>query len=226
MNEKLGNVLQIEPKRHRLIAVVGAGGKTTLIYTLARELSEQGFKVAVTTTTHMYREGRFGFTPLGTEYEGEKIVGFAPELPRKLLEEYDVVLVEADGSKHLPLKVPAEQEPVLPEGADLVIGVAGAQAVGRTFREACHRASLACRKLEVCSEEKITPEQLLKIVTGEIGQKKNVACEYRYVINLLGCPSETVERELQKCMEQYEETGVMLMLDPKEESKDGLERKV
>lgn len=39
----------------RVIAFVGAGGKTTLIQKMARELQENGKKVIVTTTTHMYR---------------------------------------------------------------------------------------------------------------------------------------------------------------------------
>ena len=38
----------------RVIAFVGAGGKTTLIQKMARELQENGKKVIVTTTTHMY----------------------------------------------------------------------------------------------------------------------------------------------------------------------------
>ena len=213
--------LQIKQHTHRLITVVGAGGKTTLIYSLALEFAEQGLKAAVTTTTHMFREGRFGFTPIGAGYEGEKIVGLSPEMPRKLLEVYDVVLVEADGSKHLPLKVPAEHEPVLPEGADLVIGVAGAAAVGQTFREACHRAELACVSLGCEAEERITEEHLMRILTGAFGQKKGVACEYRYVINLWNCPSEKVEQELGECMKRYEEIGAMLSLDPELRSKKG-----
>ena len=52
------SMLKIRPEKHRLIAVVGAGGKTTLIYELARELKKAGYRAAVTTTTHMYKEGR------------------------------------------------------------------------------------------------------------------------------------------------------------------------
>ena len=39
-----------------IIAVVGAGGKTTLIKKLAKQYREQGKKVFVTTSTHMFRE--------------------------------------------------------------------------------------------------------------------------------------------------------------------------
>lgn len=43
-------------KKGRVIAVVGAGGKTTLVYRMAKQLRDDGFKVLLTTTTHMYRE--------------------------------------------------------------------------------------------------------------------------------------------------------------------------
>ena len=122
-------MLKIRPEKHRLIAVVGAGGKTTLIYELSRELKKAGYRAAVTTTTHMYREGRYGFVPVGNGVSGEKLTGVSPEVPRGMLETYDVVLVEADGSHGLPLKCPASFEPVIPVETDLVIGVAGASAV-------------------------------------------------------------------------------------------------
>ena len=101
----------------------------------------------------------------------------------KLLDEYDVVIVEADGSRGLPLKCPGDQEPVIPDGTDLVIGVAGATAIGQTFREACHRFPVACRYLGRSPEEKITAEDLAVCLTSDVGQKKQVACEYRYLVN-------------------------------------------
>ena len=78
---------------------------------------------------------------------GTRSQDLRPGEPRKLLDEYDVVIVEADGSRGLPLKCPGDQEPVIPDGTDLVIGVAGATAIGQTFREApaAHRFPVACR---------------------------------------------------------------------------------
>ena len=40
-------------------------------------------------------------------------------------------MIEADGAKRLPLKVPGEWEPVIPDFTDLVVGVIGMDAVGR-----------------------------------------------------------------------------------------------
>lgn len=207
MKDFITQSLNINPTIHRLIAVVGAGGKTTLIYHLARELQEQGLRVAVTTTTHMAREGMYGFTPLGNGYEGEKITGFSPEVPQKFLQEYDVVLVEADGSKRLPFKVPAEHEPVLPVGVNLVIGVAGASAIGQPFEQACCRYETACRHFCCRSDEVIKEEHIIKALTGAYGQKRGVTCEYLYLINQGDVLSKNQLQELQKEAQKYREDG-------------------
>lgn len=179
----LMEALDIEPRRHRIISLVGAGGKTTLIYELARELRDRGITVAVTTTTHMGAEGRYGFKPIGQVCGEKKIKGISREFPAKLLETHDAVLVEADGSRRLPFKVPEEHEPVLAEKTDLVIGVAGASAVGQTFAQACCRCERACACLGRGEEDGITPGDLVKALTAPWGQRKGVSGEYRYVIS-------------------------------------------
>ena len=40
----------------KIISVIGAGGKTTLIHRLAEEYQRKGNAVLVTTTTHMFAE--------------------------------------------------------------------------------------------------------------------------------------------------------------------------
>ena len=51
----LCNAVGILPGRDKIISVVGAGGKTTTCYRLAKELALLGQKVIVTTTTHMWK---------------------------------------------------------------------------------------------------------------------------------------------------------------------------
>ena len=45
--------LQIDMSGPQLIAIVGAGGKTSLMYALAREALAAGLTTAITTTTHI-----------------------------------------------------------------------------------------------------------------------------------------------------------------------------
>lgn len=54
----------------------------------------------------------------------EKISGVSEEMLQAYEKLADLVLVEADGAKRLPLKAPAGWEPVLPGRFDVVIGVA------------------------------------------------------------------------------------------------------
>ena len=119
-----------------IIAFVGAGGKTTTILTLAQELLQQGKRIIITTTTHIFPpdEAQYGlfFTPdsallpkflqthriavvansLNTQ---GKLTGITSEQIDLLAQLADYVLVEADGSKRLPCKVPAAHEPALPQ---------------------------------------------------------------------------------------------------------------
>ena len=49
-------LLQIDYEKYPVIAVVGGGGKTSLIYRLTDELIDKGKRVIITTTTHMAGE--------------------------------------------------------------------------------------------------------------------------------------------------------------------------
>ena len=50
------DLLKLDIEKYPVIAVVGGGGKTSLIYRLSEELLAKGKKVIITTTTHMAYE--------------------------------------------------------------------------------------------------------------------------------------------------------------------------
>ncbi|MDD2958544.1 MAG: selenium cofactor biosynthesis protein YqeC [Lachnospiraceae bacterium] len=54
----------------------------------------------------------------------------------------DVVLTEADGSRRMPIKIPAEWEPVIPENTDIILVVYGLSALGQDMEQVCQRARL------------------------------------------------------------------------------------
>lgn len=142
-----------------LVAFVGGGGKTSLMFALAEALP--GRTVLTTTTRifaaqmklapatisagdlsqlgdHLDRQGRC--LVIG-RVAGEKASGVAPELPQELLARPDVdyVLVEADGSRMRPIKAPAEHEPVIPPGTTLLVPVAGMDALNGPLDAVAHR---------------------------------------------------------------------------------------
>ena len=128
-----------------IIAVVGSGGKTTRIHKLAEDYRKKGKKVLVTTTTHMFAEedcelsGNVeriikkledcGYCMAGLPAEGGKMKSLDEETYEKICQFAEVVLVEADGSKGLPVKFPSEREPVIPKNAEEIHIVTGVSAI-------------------------------------------------------------------------------------------------
>ena len=163
-----------------IVAFVGSGGKTTLLKKRAEEYRAQGKTVFVTTTTHMYAEAdtlltddagvilkelrEKGFAMAGIP-EGEKIRALSEETFRAVADAADVVLVEADGSRQLPLKFPSATEPVLPENVDEIVVVCGLFAAGKRAKDVCHRLELVKNCLGIEDYTVITPAHVQKLVT-------------------------------------------------------------
>lgn len=162
-------------------AVIGSGGKTTLLCTLSRELPGT---VILTTTTHILPfEGvplltaptedevraalaRSRVLCLGTPAPEGKLT--APSLPFSLLEQLaDYVLVEADGSRRLPLKAHAPHEPVIPANAQRVVLVVGADGFGKPIRAVCHRSELYAARCGASEETDVTPELEAALILAE-----------------------------------------------------------
>lgn len=131
-------------------AIIGSGGKTTLMYALAQELSRFG-SVIVTTTTHIWKPAHLPVTQWVQDVKGIVCTGSPCEngklcAPRQSMEELadlaDFVLVEADGSAGKPLKAHAAHEPVIPDNAAQVICVAGASGLNRPISEVVHRPEI------------------------------------------------------------------------------------
>lgn len=162
-----------------ITAVVGAGGKTTLVHTLAQEYKAEGKKVFVTTTTHMLQEPdtlltdnadviiqqmeETGCAMAGLPY-GKKIKALPCSVYEAVCTRADEVLVEADGSKHYPIKYPNDTEPVIPENADRIIVVCGLHALGKPAVEAAFRLENVKRCLNIQDDTIITPAHIQQLV--------------------------------------------------------------
>lgn len=168
--------MKISPLLHigrGVTALIGGGGKTTLLYTLAEELRKSG-SVVLCTSAHIRVPEQYplvtggadelraaltqhGAICAGTPAEDGKLT--APPIPfEELARLADYVLVEADGAKGLPLKLHAAHEPVIPENAQRVVLVVGVDGFGKPLSQVCHRAS----------EDTIaTPEWLARHIAAE-----------------------------------------------------------
>ena len=73
------------------------------------------------------------------------MLGIHPARVRDLLESGSAVLVEADGSRMLPVKAPAPHEPAMPASATIVLGLIGLDCLGRPMDgSTVHRPELFC----------------------------------------------------------------------------------
>ncbi|MDO4203613.1 MAG: selenium cofactor biosynthesis protein YqeC [Selenomonadaceae bacterium] len=186
--KRLCEMLEISPG---ITAIVGGGGKTTLMMTLAKELSAKG-TVIVTTSTKIFppTECPVLVEPTCEEVtealschqvicvgakSSEKLtapsLGF-PQLSRLA----DYVLTEADGSRQLPLKAHADYEPVIPNTVNQCIYVIGIDCIGSRLAEVCHRPELFAA-LNGCTVESIVTAEL----AAEAVERERLA--HRYFIN-------------------------------------------
>lgn len=163
-------------------SVIGSGGKTSLLAALARELSGT---VVLTTTTHILP---FAGVPLVTSADAGDVVAalagsrvvcvgsqaekggklVAPELGMDVLAALaDHVLVEADGSRRLPLKAHAPWEPVIPACSERTVLVLGASGLGRPVREVVHRPERFCELAGCTPDDPATPELVARVANAE-----------------------------------------------------------
>jgi len=145
----------------RVVALVGAGGKTSCMFRLAAEITARSRSVVTTTTTKIFPPqarqspalllleqdplletlpgllAGTGHVTVGRSLlPNGKLDGISESDLHTILALTDVVLVEADGASGYPVKAPESWEPVIPVAADLVIPVVGLECVGKPANEA------------------------------------------------------------------------------------------
>jgi probable selenium-dependent hydroxylase accessory protein YqeC len=157
----LTKALGIQTKE--VISLVGAGGKTTLMFRLAKELVLSGKKVVTTTTTKIFEptveETNFLFidpdegkikdfvryhldqyhhiTVAQGRIGSRKLKGISPNLVKELwsLHGMDTIMVEADGAAGRTIKAPREGEPVFPSNTTLVVAILGVDGMEMELNE-------------------------------------------------------------------------------------------
>jgi probable selenium-dependent hydroxylase accessory protein YqeC len=128
-----------------IVSIVGSGGKTTLMFKIGNELRYQ-YKVLLSTSAKImvprrecyehiytclddYKKDRLnvdkGITILSktVDYERNKLIGIDDYDLQCVADDYYVVVIEADGSRRLPLKGWKSHEPVVLNMTNKTIGV-------------------------------------------------------------------------------------------------------
>ena len=180
-----------------LVALVGAGGKKTTLYRLARA---HAGRIGITATVaippfpedlgaHVIVAGTSALPALVAEAaQQHRIVAFArpSDKPNRLaglppgevrwIHEnagFEVTLVKADGARSRWIKAPDPDEPQLPEGVDTVIPVVSARAIGERLREdIAHRVDRITAITGAQPGDIITPDLVARLLADEQGALK------------------------------------------------------
>jgi molybdenum cofactor cytidylyltransferase len=92
----------------------------------------------------------------------------------------DVVIIEADGARGLPLKAPAAHEPVVPRETTLFIPVCGITALGRELTaHAVHRPELVAGLTGLACGELVTDEAIVRLLLNPLGGLKGAPARAR-----------------------------------------------
>ena len=179
-----------------ILAVVGAGGKTTVVSKLGIEAVSLERPVVVTTTTKMGSEQVAPWNPyfgdnlaLGEahiveqmkrgqlaswfqEIAGHKVIGLEPELLDTLHARHPdwSIVIEADGAKTKWLKAPKPHEPVIPTKTVTTIAIVNMQVLGKPLTEDyVHRIEEVQAIMEIPLGDRITPEGVVKLLGHDNG---------------------------------------------------------
>lgn len=179
-----------------IVAIVGAGGKTTVLSKLVEYGGLKRQPMVVTTTTRLYRnqveqwkpylsgdftggeehclrairQGRCGAWFAGTE--GTKVLSLPPHYIDELYQLHPdwQIVVEADGAKEKWLKAPKLSEPVLPRLTRTTIGVLNLQVLGMALTEEhIHNMDLVMDIMQRPEGAVITPGMLARLVSDPKG---------------------------------------------------------
>ena len=176
-----------------VISLVGAGGKTTLLYALGRELSALRCGTILTTTTKILEPepSSFFLQFLSPELSAVKkwvtehvhrhqclllarerlpngkLGGIYPEWVEELfsVDGVSTIVNEADGSAGRPLKAPRDGEPVIPNNTTLLVPVMGIDGMGRPLDEGTvFRSAIASRLLNLPMGSMVTEEVVARLM--------------------------------------------------------------
>jgi probable selenium-dependent hydroxylase accessory protein YqeC len=209
--KNLRQALGLRAREH--IALVGGGGKTTLMFALADELKRDGNRVLTTTTTKVWHrealqyeqvllvEGEAGWHPKqaeGLNREGAvfvgrsilpsgKVEGISASLADEIFHNSNAqyLIAEADGSAGRPLKAPAEHEPVISSSVTMVVAMMGMEAVSARLDEvAAFRVDQIRKITGLETGGLLTPSALAKVFLHPAGLFKGAPEGARRVVFL------------------------------------------
>lgn len=216
-----------------VISLVGAGGKTALMFRLARELASGGDRVLTTTTTKirlpMRRQSSVVMVSDSVEHflqrasvvlKGiphitaaqrvvhfqHKLLGFHPRTIDRIWQSgvFRWIIVEADGAAGKALKAPAAHEPVIPNSTSWMLGIVGLTVVGKPLNTRwVFRPQLVSNLTGLAPEAVISASAVAKMCLDKNGLMKDAPAQAKRFIFLN-------QAESQKCLADGKKIALLL----------------
>jgi molybdenum cofactor cytidylyltransferase len=215
MNLSIAQALRVDSAP--CIAFVGAGGKTTALFKLARQLPSP---VIVTATSHLgswqfsladrhiltdspapleeLEHGLQGVILVTGKMDGDRSKPIDEHLLHWLAQfcGYHSIplLIEADGSRQKPLKAWAEHEPPIPDFVKHVVQVIGLSGLGKPLNdEFVHRPEIFSMISGLHIGETITPNVITRVLTEGQGGLKNIPDQARKTVLMNQADSDELQ---------------------------------
>lgn len=194
-----------------VISIAGAGGKTTLMFSLASILAGP---VVTTTTT------KVGEKQIKAADQHLTLSSFPPEKPKKIIwvtsslqpvnnkiigldfPEYaqlvDIcrslnwpLIAETDGAAQRHLKAPAAHEPVIPEESNVCFYLVGLDVLNQPMNNIhVHRPEIFSAITELASEKPISADAIAKLIDHPHGGLKNTPANALHIAMLTHADTE------------------------------------
>jgi probable selenium-dependent hydroxylase accessory protein YqeC len=191
------DLLELFNAQSGVVCCVGAGGKKTTMFQLAKAFPG---RVGITATAHIEY---FPKTLAATNYIGAeddlleairndksssaiafakpskrfgRRAGISPESVQRFKDvgNFELVLIKADGARSRSIKAPAEHEPPVPDCVDTVIPVVSAKVIGMALtNKIAHRVDRLSRITGLKENDEIKPEHIARLLSSADGSLKN-----------------------------------------------------
>lgn len=209
-----------------IVSIVGSGGKTTFLFQLAKGLRNE-YKVLASTSTRILEPPTDDYDYLYTDIESyiinknlsrknsitvisksintetKKLIGIDDNDLDILINDFDVILLEADGSRNLPLKGWKDHEPPVLNKTNKTIGVIPANLINK---KASNTFIYGFDEFNILTgfREYISFEAIGKICSSNNGLFKNSKGSLYLFLNKADTKEEIqISKELSKYLKEF-----------------------
>ena len=215
------------------IAFVGAGGKTTLLFQVAKALIKENAitTVIVTATSHLgvwqipmadvhivansassleeNKNRLLGIVLITGELDADRTTPINEEVLNWLRQYCDVnsipLLIEADGSRQKPLKAWSANEPPIPSFVDHVVQLVGLTGLQQSLDDKhIHRPEIFSDLSGLNIGDRVTTETLIRVLKHPQGGLKNIPAQARRTVLLNQADTQELQAIAQQIVDVIE----------------------